>query len=434
MYAFASVSRMKQRTWCLVFVFIICAIGLHILEVFHTQIKGKTQQKRSLATCRTNIKYLLDSKSHLKYQCSLLCKTLERETKRLHKIESANEILREQSELSRKQSKLLIISYKRSGSSFLGEIFNRHQDVFYLYEPLHSLALVGKEGTAIHQSMVKHLLRVVISCQFEEHPYYVGYSNYGNFRVRSRVLSQGCISKWRPEKPSSCANIDPKTMTALCKSHQHIVLKSIRIRSFDTLKSVLGSIKTYRILHLVRDPRAVINSRRNLNEIESRDYKSNDTLYKSVRELCREMLTKLKQGAAMEVWNGNYHVVRYEDVATRPTFAVKNLYDFVGLKHSKDVFEWIKKHTNAEKETDSFSISKNATVSVNKWKAELDLSTTRIVETECREVMHVLGYKLIGNRSANNRTGIYINESTTLNINHGQGLFVTKSLEYALKS
>lgn len=35
----------------------------------------------------------------------------------------------------RSPKKVLLYTYMRSGSSFLGEIFNRNPDVFYIFEP-----------------------------------------------------------------------------------------------------------------------------------------------------------------------------------------------------------------------------------------------------------------------------------------------------------
>jgi hypothetical protein len=46
--------------------------------------------------------------------------------------------VKQELELSENAQKVVIIvSFMRSGSSFLGEIFNNHKDAFYMYEPLH---------------------------------------------------------------------------------------------------------------------------------------------------------------------------------------------------------------------------------------------------------------------------------------------------------
>ena len=44
-----------------------------------------------------------------------------------------------------KRVNVIIISEPRSGSSFLGQIFNQHPDVFYLFEALRAVTVVTNE-------------------------------------------------------------------------------------------------------------------------------------------------------------------------------------------------------------------------------------------------------------------------------------------------
>ena len=44
-----------------------------------------------------------------------------------------------------KRVNVIIISEPRSGSSFLGQIFNQHPDVFYLFEALRAATVVTNE-------------------------------------------------------------------------------------------------------------------------------------------------------------------------------------------------------------------------------------------------------------------------------------------------
>ena len=49
-------------------------------------------------------------------------------------------------DISRPQTKVLLITAHRSGSTFLGELFNQNENVFYLFEPL--AAIQSKMSTA----------------------------------------------------------------------------------------------------------------------------------------------------------------------------------------------------------------------------------------------------------------------------------------------
>ena len=44
-----------------------------------------------------------------------------------------------------KRVNVIIVSEPRSGSSFLGQIFNQHPNVFYLFEPLRAVTMVTNE-------------------------------------------------------------------------------------------------------------------------------------------------------------------------------------------------------------------------------------------------------------------------------------------------
>ena len=53
-----------------------------------------------------------------------------------------------QNQLLTKQSKTLIITSYRSGSTFLGELFNQHNDSFYFFEPLVALDESSNRGSS----------------------------------------------------------------------------------------------------------------------------------------------------------------------------------------------------------------------------------------------------------------------------------------------
>ncbi len=54
-------------------------------------------------------------------------------------------------------SKVIIIAYRRSGSSFIGEMFNRNPRVFYLFEPIHPVEKIAGMGKhpLLYDTMVR---------------------------------------------------------------------------------------------------------------------------------------------------------------------------------------------------------------------------------------------------------------------------------------
>ena len=67
----------------------------------------------------------------------------------------------------KKLTAVLLISQFRSGSSILGEIFNRNKNVTYLFEPLYPLSY---QWQSVHDDLVNESVRSVelmVRCQFE---------------------------------------------------------------------------------------------------------------------------------------------------------------------------------------------------------------------------------------------------------------------------
>ena len=60
---------------------------------------------------------------------------------------------------------VVIVTFMRSGSTFLGEMFNVHKDTFYMFEPLHPWAATGCSKLTQNERM--KFLSKILSCEFE---------------------------------------------------------------------------------------------------------------------------------------------------------------------------------------------------------------------------------------------------------------------------
>ena len=71
----------------------------------------------------------------------------------------------------RVRKNLIIVSHGRSGSSLMGDIFNHHPSVFYMYEPLQSPERVMKRlrgGNINYTQMVDRFLSGLFRCTFDD--------------------------------------------------------------------------------------------------------------------------------------------------------------------------------------------------------------------------------------------------------------------------
>ena len=316
---------------------------------------------------------------------------------------------------SKIRQNILIISDFASGSSFLGEILNQNPQVFYLYEPLKSLEYYRENRPeSVYDAMVTHLLNGAFHCNFMELSYYTNFLSFQYSSLRDRLASRALSSPpLCPENINTphysirkCAPLRPQATSALCRLHKHTVVKTIRVSSIHKLSYLMDSIRpvdySLKIVHLVRDPRAVLNTRvlDNLHE---------NWTVKSVREhaksFCRDMLRNIKYAVSAPSWlQGRYTLLRYEDLATNPHQIAEQLYKFVGVSIAPQVRLWIDRtlregfmsHSLVDSIYRQVSYStQNLTDSVQRWRSQMPYSIVRLIETECYEVMNLLGYKIV---------------------------------------
>ena len=166
---------------------------------------------------------------------------------------------------------VIILTHMSSGSTFLGNMFNLHPDVFYVYEPLHTLRrsvygdsislvewnVLDKKVEDACRTDVSNLLHEFFTCNFQ-----------GNKTIHYLFPS------WLRRKKSYLAwarkdtEFTKESISEACKSRRITVTKIMQTRlpgkfGIRDLRRVCSSEpdKFYcLIIHLVRDPRAVISS------------------------------------------------------------------------------------------------------------------------------------------------------------------------------
>lgn len=301
---------------------------------------------------------------------------------------------------------VVIMAYKRSGSSYVGQIFNQHPDVLYLYEPIYFLKALKRYQGNVYKTLSRHLLKTIFTCSFEENPYFVSQLSDSAFRLYSRTFSEQnsmCPKKIKnlDNVGNECKRLDVRTLIDMCQSHRHVVIKSIRIEDLNELAdigepNIEAPWNIMKIVHLVRDPRAIISSRARL-ESEKKGWTVNDYRL-NARALCTKMLKNLKSGTS-RTYNGMYRVVRYEDIVTQQECAIRDLFKFTDLPMSDQVLSWLNENNREQHNDYAFSTSKNITISMNSWRLHNKIEVIRVVEQECSIIMALLGYSKIRDES-----------------------------------
>ncbi|XP_053940864.1 carbohydrate sulfotransferase 7 [Cuculus canorus] len=181
----------------------------------------------------------------------------------------------------------------RTGSSFLGELFNQHPDVFYLYEPMWHLWQALYPGDALSlQGALRDMLRALFRCDFSVLHLYAAppapRDPLAPAPPAAANLTTASIFGWRTNKVICSAPLCPaaprprdhiglvdgaaceescppralRELEAECRKYPVVVIKDVRLLELSALMPLLREPGlNLRVVQLFRDPRAVHNSR-----------------------------------------------------------------------------------------------------------------------------------------------------------------------------
>ncbi|XP_072519375.1 carbohydrate sulfotransferase 6 [Salminus brasiliensis] len=316
---------------------------------------------------------------------------------------------------------VLLLSSWRSGSSFLGQVFSQHPSVFYLMEPAwHVWTALRRPGARGLRMAVRDLVRSVFHCDLSVMDAYMP-PNYNVSQMfmwsHSRALCSppACPLTPRdqisvePECKLQCDTMGLRLAEEACRSYSHVVLKEVRFFELESLYPLLRDpTLDLRIIHLVRDPRAVLRSREQALKALARDSAlvleqegtmPPDAQQRVMQEVCRSHV-RIHETAMLkppEFLRGRYKLVRYEDLVKNPLFEIENMYEFVGLEMTETLQEWIYRITHGKgkgTKKEAFKItSRNAEDVSLAWRTSLPYEKVRQIQEVCKGAMSLLGYR-----------------------------------------
>lgn len=172
-----------------------------------------------------------------------------------------------------------------------------------------------------------------------------------------------------------------KKLEEKCKSADHVVTKVLRITS-GSLETLLERFDNLKVLHLYRDPRAVVNSR-----MKWTNYPVGN-VFQNARILCDKMLVDLLGGIKMvERFKNRFKFIFYEDILLETTEKVTVLFDFLGMQH-------ITANTKTNIRNDQCSTSSECPeeLFVRKannafwWQYSLSYDMVNLIHSQCRDI------------------------------------------------
>ncbi|XP_033745635.1 carbohydrate sulfotransferase 1-like [Pecten maximus] len=296
------------------------------------------------------------------------------------------------------EADIMIVGYIRGGSTFLGELMGIRKDSFYLYEPLYRLSKLGYYKPGYHcntmdtyctgaMKMDMHalgFLKSIYSCDFR--------------------LMEGKISLWSFAKGRGDFNWT-KSLTDCngqfqncfnkqirrCVSATSIVTKVVRV-TVGLVGRMLHKYPNLKIVHLMRDPRAVINSRMEIWPSNTKN------ILESARSLCRKMKEDFMDSKRLLIQNPNrVRTVFYEDLAMDPITVTKDLYKFANYSFTADDEIRIRQMTESdltvEKAQRKWSLFKpNSSDTARQWRLTIPPSVSLLTGLGCSEIYDMARY------------------------------------------
>lgn len=324
-----------------------------------------------------------------------------------------------------------LFSQTRSGSSFAGQLFNQHPDIFYMYEPLYHAQqafcnyskCIWKPLNRIVQAVYSDLLFNLYTCDLNFLESYIkpephDHTTASFFRRSSShalcsppICQEGNkdILEGQPDENwchKKCQILNLTLASLACQSRSHVSIKTVRIPVISDLRLLTEDPRLdLRIIHLVRDPRAILASRitafadpfiawKIWNATGKQPH--NVDLTQIVRT-CQDMENSVDIGLKKPAWlHGRYLLVRYEDLALNPEAKAKEIYKFLDLDIDKKVLTWISQNTNGTLSTNSkYSTSRDSKTTPESWRLHLGFDIVKTVQKLCINTLALLGYKIV---------------------------------------
>ena len=201
-----------------------------------------------------------------------------------------------------------------------------------------------------------------------------------------------------------------------CVSHQKSVFdKCIPVLSDECINSKIRAAKvirlpmenvlhllekdpSIRIIHLLRDPRAVVHSRYDVNLISFHVRKESklkdDQLVSEATILCDRMSKDIQIRLQLEKrYPTNFKEIRYEDISQNPLEIAEDISKFLGLPMTSHIKNWIYNSTHSTKGGGKFSTQrKNSTATAFHWESDVSYRVVKLMSEPCSTVLKHLDY------------------------------------------
>ncbi|XP_028855980.1 carbohydrate sulfotransferase 7 [Denticeps clupeoides] len=342
----------------------------------------------------------------------------------------------EDADRSRSKTHIYLHATWRTGSSFLGELFNQHPDVFYLYEPMWNMwqALYPGDAGSL-QGAVRDMMNSLFRCDFSVLRLYAGSANISTsfifgWKTNKVICSEPVCDAYKRhevglvqgEVCAKCPARDLRELERECRKYPVVVIKDVRVLDMAVLVPLMRDpALNLQVVQLFRDPRAVHNSRlksklalvkesiqvlrskkqsdkyKRLLVPSGRVNRAESYVSSAMELICDNWLSDMLLVLNAPAWvKRSYLRLRYEDLVLRPVEELRRLYRFSNLTSSPALESFVVNMTRGHGYSSDkpFLISsRDAREAIFAWRERLSVEQVGQVEAYCSEVMRHLGYQ-----------------------------------------
>ena len=288
-------------------------------------------------------------------------------------------------ESKKKRENLIIVTHGRSGSTFIGNIFNHHPNVFYLFEPYQTVErLHGAVATSDrdYQGKAFEWMKGILQCDFVSTKHV---QDLGRYYRKSYSKDYNPIKSF-----ASFATVLPL---------QHDALNRMPNENGKQLLSVCDNDRiNCKFLFLVRDPRGINPSSKAFGF-----FKDDDSLLgiqEWSKKICSSTEINLNFFRSMSSdGKKRFMLLRYEDQADDPLKTLPSLLKFAGLPDDKNLRKWLdlaSHRPETESERKAAAWRQDSWEGAERWRWLVGSDVITVIEKYCSHVMSVLGYKAVG--------------------------------------
>ncbi|CAH0388253.1 unnamed protein product [Bemisia tabaci] len=282
------------------------------------------------------------------------------------------------------QHMTIIISYWRSGSTFLGDILNSHPATVYFYEPFKSYR-AQQIRSPPHSEEAYQLLTQLLNSNYSDTEAYLEFEKNRNSFVKQKNIPLHRVCK---HKGAKC--FEPHFLSQFMKLYPFMVMKITRLR-LSLIEPFLISLRyNLRVILLVRDPRGIMTSR------SHHAWCNKDPDCAQPLHTCSDMIADYATAIRFsEMFPKRFMVLRYEELAFEPLKKTRELFRFMGLKLHRSVLKFLLTHTKF-KAGGAFGTFRNSTATALAWRTT---SPERIlnIQSQCEIAIRLWGYRFIRN-------------------------------------